>query len=161
MKNKIVKIIMAAVGSIAIVMYTTTVTGKEKVSKDYLDMTTVTSYCCTFDGVQLYTNDGKGYWLEVEQVQQDTETQVYNIGTESDYDKLYKALENRNGKIIIEISNGTVINGNGDGVDVCGYYRCYDTDKFNVGDKVQSVFVYNPGNNCIDDILYRIDTLIQ
>lgn len=94
-------------------------------------------------------------------MQQDTATQVYNIGTESDYDKLYKDLENRNGKIIIEISNGTVINGNGDSIDVCGYYRCYDMDKFKVGDKVQSVFVYNPENNYIDDILYRVDTLIQ
>lgn len=74
--------------------------------------------------------------------------------------KLKEILENRDGKIIIEVSNGTVTDSNGDGIDVCGYYRHYD-NRFSVGDMVQSVFVYNPQNNSVDDILYRVDTLIE
>ena len=47
------------------------------------------------------------------------------------------------------------------GIDILGNYRHYDMEKFSVGDKVQSVFVYNPKTNFIDDILYRTDTLIE
>lgn len=52
---------------------------------------------------------------------QDGATQVYYIQTDDDMDRLKVILENRNGKIIIEVSNGTVTDSNGDGIDVCGY----------------------------------------
>lgn len=61
---------------------------------------------------------------KLEQIQPENTTQIFYIATSADYDKLIDALECRDGQIIIEVSNGTVSNGNGDGVDVCGYY-CY------------------------------------
>ena len=63
-------------------------------------------------------------------------------------------------KIIIEVIEGTVLDSEGNGIDTCGYYVKYDTKKFSEGDKVQTVLIYNPDTNYIDDILYRIDTLI-
>lgn len=96
--------------------------------------------------------------------QQDTQTskvQIYNIGNKHEHDMFLDSLEKRNGQIIIEVIQGTVLDENGDGVDVCGYYTHYDTDRFSKGDKVQSVFVYDPDNNYIDGILYRVDALIE
>lgn len=96
--------------------------------------------------------------------QQDTQTskvQIYNIGNKHEHDILLDTLENRNGQIIIEIIQGTVLDENGDGVDVCSYYTHYDTDRFSKGDKVQSVFVYDPDNNYIDGILYRVDASME
>lgn len=87
--------------------------------------------------------------------------EIHNIHDMANYDALTAILENRNGKIIIEISSGTVKNNSGDGVDVCGYYQHYDAIRFSEGDTVQSVFVYNPKSNAVDDILYRSDTLIE
>ncbi|MDD3361542.1 MAG: hypothetical protein PHW34_07715 [Hespellia sp.] len=88
-------------------------------------------------------------------------TGMYYIEGKEDFDKLTQILENRQGKIIIEVSNGTMTSDNGDGEDISGYYRKYDNTRFSKGDKIQSVFVYNPDNNYIDDILYRVDTLIK
>lgn len=96
--------------------------------------------------------------------QQDMQTskvQIYNIGNKHEHDILLDSLENRNGQIIIELIQGTVLDENGDGVDVCGYYTHYDIDRFSKGDKVQSVFIYDPDNNYIDGILYRVDALIE
>lgn len=96
--------------------------------------------------------------------QQDMQTskvQIYNIGNKHEHDILLDTLENRNGQIIIEVVQGTVLNENGDGVDVCGYCIHYDTDRFSKGDKVQSVFIYDPDNNYIDGILYRVDALME
>lgn len=87
--------------------------------------------------------------------------QIYNIKSKQDYNTLCNALEARNGKIVIEISCGTVTSENGDGLDICGYYRAYDPDRFSNGDMVQSIFVYSPGNNYIDDVVCRTDTLIE
>jgi len=89
------------------------------------------------------------------------QVEVYQIETETDFNILMDALEVRNGKIIIQISNGTVLNSIGDGQDDLGYYRNYDSSKFSTGNKVQSVFIFNPDSNATDDILYRIDTLVQ
>lgn len=88
-------------------------------------------------------------------------TRTYRITTEKDYEKLWQDLGHRNGKIIIEISNGIVTDNKGNGKDDLGYYRGYDKKKFHKGDKVQSVFVYNPDNNYEDDIISRTDTLIK
>ncbi len=93
------------------------------------------------------------YWNE--------RTVVYHVTTEKEYDTLFNALENRDGKIIIEISYGTVADNDGNGTDDFGYYRHYDNDRFSINDSVQSVFVYNPDSNYTDDILYQIETLTQ
>lgn len=88
-------------------------------------------------------------------------TSVYYVHTKKDLDKLDKELYKRNGKIVIEIINGTVKDKKGNGVDSAGYYIYYNPQKFKKGDKVQTVFVYNPESNYTDDILYRIDTKIK
>ena len=87
--------------------------------------------------------------------------QIYQAKTKEEYDRLTHIIENRNGKIIIEVSNGTVSDSEGNGTDDCGYYRHYDSEKFSPSDYVQSVFVYNTDTNSTDDILYRVDTLIE
>ena len=95
-----------------------------------------------------------------QQATQSSKIQIYNVTNEKEHDSLLNALENRNGKILIEVTQGTVLNEYGDGVDICNYYIHYDINRFSKGDKVQSVFIYDPNNNYIDGILYRIDTLI-
>ena len=57
-------------------------------------------------------------------------------------------LKNRNGKIIVEVIEATVSDDDGNAcVMISGF-------------KVQTAFVYNSENNYLDDILYRVDTLI-
>lgn len=87
--------------------------------------------------------------------------QIYHIKTDEDFNRLTPVIENRNGKIIIEVSSGTVMDDNGNGIDICGYYRHYDTERFSKGNQVQSIFIYNPDTNYVDDIIYRMDTLIE
>ena len=167
MKNRTVKAMMGVLATVLLVGCNSMTAGEQQtdttdnstVTDSYIDMDTVTGYSGTMTGLQLYFEDGNGYYLETEN-KQDGVTLVYYIQTDDDMDRLKEVLENRNGKIIIEVSNGTVTDSNGDGVDVCGYYRHYD-NRFSVGDVVQSVFVYNPQNNSVDDILYRVDTLIE
>lgn len=88
-------------------------------------------------------------------------TEIYFTRTQKDYDAMTEILENRNGKIIIEVIEATVLDDEGNGSDQFGFYVKYDSKRFSKGDKVQSVFVYNPDSNYIDDILYRIDTLLE
>lgn len=90
-------------------------------------------------------------------------TKMFRITCTKDEDELYKALKKRKRKhtIIIEVSNGTVTDNKGNGKDDLGYYRGYDKKKFHKGDKVQSVFIYNPDTNYEDDIVSRVDTLIK
>lgn len=88
-------------------------------------------------------------------------TSVYYVHSKKDLKKLDKALTKRNGKIIVEIINGIVQDKKGNGVDSAGYYIYYDPQKFKKGNKVQTVLVYNPETNSTDDILYRIDTLVD
>lgn len=88
-------------------------------------------------------------------------TEVYFTRTKNDYDAMTEILENRNGKIIIEVIEATVLDDDGNGSDQFGFYVKYDSKRFSKGDKVQSVFVYNPDSNYIDDILYRVDSLVE
>lgn len=88
-------------------------------------------------------------------------TEIYFTRTQKDYDAMTDVLENRNGKIIIEVIEATVLDDEGNGSDQFGFYVKYDSKRFSKGDKVQSVFVYNPDTNYIDDILYRVDSLIE
>ena len=88
-------------------------------------------------------------------------TEVYFTRTKNDYDAMTEILENRNGKIIIEIIEATVLDDDGNGSDQFGFYVKYDSGRFSKDDKVQSAFVYNPDSNYIDNILYRVDSLVE
>ena len=89
---------------------------------NYIDMNRVTEYSGTDTGLQLYFEDGTGYYLEVPQ-RQEGMTEIYYIFTQEDLECLSHALENRNEKIIIEVSNGTVLDSEGNGIDTLGYDR--------------------------------------
>lgn len=88
-------------------------------------------------------------------------TEVYFTRTQTDYDNMTEILENRKGKIIIEVIEATVLDDDGNGSDQFGFYVKYDLKRFSKGDQVQSVFIYNPETNALDDILYRVDSLIE
>ena len=161
MKKRIVRALLALMVSVSIIGCNTIKTADETTENDsYIDMNTVISYSGTANGLHLNFADCTGYYLEIPQ-ESDSLTEVFYIGSESDHEKLLDALENRNGKIIVEVSSGTVLDDAGNGQDICGYYIKYDSSRFSAGDQVQSVFVYNPGTNAIDDIVSRTDTLIQ
>lgn len=87
--------------------------------------------------------------------------QIYQAKTKEEYDRLTHIIENRNGKIIIEVVNTTVLDDEGNGSDQFGFYVKYDSERFHKGDKVQSIFVYNPETNYLDDIICQTDTLIE
>ena len=161
MKKRLVKALLAMMVSVSVIgCNTIKVTDGTAETDNYIDMNTVVSYNGTTDGLQLNFEDGTGYYLDIPQ-ESDSLTEVFYIGSESDHEKLLDALENRNGKIIIEVSSGTVLDDAGNGQDICGYYIKYDSERFSAGDQVQSVFVYNPETNYIDDIISRTDTLIK
>ena len=87
--------------------------------------------------------------------------QVQHSKTKEEFDRLTSVIENRNGRIIIEMVDATVLDGDGNGSDSFGFYVKYDTGQFSKGDKIRSVFVYNPDTNYFDDIVYRRDQLIE
>lgn len=88
------------------------------------------------------------------------ETETYYVKSQADYERSADAITHRNGKIIIQIVQGTVISDNGDGeLDTGGYIK-YDAD-LKQGDRVETVLVYNPATNYTDDVMYRADTLIK
>lgn len=161
MKKRLVRALLAMMVSVSVIGCNTIKTADSVTETDsYIDMNTVISYSGTADGLQLNFADGTGYYLEIPQ-ESDSLTEVFYIGSDSNHEKLLDALENRNEKIIIEVSSGTVLDDAGNGQDICGYYIKYDSERFSAGDQVQSVFVYNPETNYIDDIVSRTDTLIQ
>ena len=161
MKKRIIKGLLAMMVSVSVIGCNTINVSERTTGNDnYINLNTVTSYSGTANGLQLNFTDGTGYYLEIPQ-ESDSLTEVFYIGSESDHEKLLDVLKNRNGKIVIEISTGTVLDTDGNGQDISGYYRKYDSSRFSAGDRVQSIFVYNPENNFIDDILYRLDTKIE
>lgn len=161
MKKRLVRASLAMMVSISVIGCIHIKTADSTAETDsYIDMNTVISYSGTANGLQLNFEAGTGYYLEIPQ-ESDSLTEVFYIGSDSDHEKLLDALENRNGKIIVEMSSGTVLDDEGNGQDICGYYIKYDSERFSAGDQVQSVFVYNPETNYIDDIISRTDTLIQ
>ena len=81
--------------------------------------------------------------------------QVQHSKTKEEFDRLTPVIENRNGRIIIEMIDATVLDDNGNGSDSFGFYVKYDSEQFSKGDKVRSVFVYN------HDIVCRVDQLIE
>lgn len=90
----------------------------------------------------------------------DFQTEIYYIDSQEESDKCYEALQHRKGKIIIEVVTGTVTGENGDGqIDYQGYIKYHGG--LAVGTRIESVLIYNPDNNYIDDIMYRADTIIE
>ena len=73
----------------------------------------------------------------------------------------YEELTNRNGRIFIEVVSGIVLDEEGNGKQLNtssdrGNYIAYN-DKYKAGDKVISLFIYNPFTNAEDDIIVRLD----
>ena len=73
----------------------------------------------------------------------------------------YEELTNRNGRIYIEVVDGIVLDEEGNGKQLNassdnGNYIAYN-DKYKAGDKVASLFIYNPLSNAEDDIILRLD----
>lgn len=164
MKKRLVKALLVMMVSVSVIGCNTIKTADSVTETDnYIDMNTVISYSGTADGLQLNFADCTGYYLEIPEIPQESDnlTEVFYISSASDHEKLLDALETRNGKIVIEVSSGTVLDDEGHGRDICGYYIKYDSSRFSAGDQVQSVFVYNPDTNYIDDIASRADTLIK
>ena len=75
------------------------------------------------------------------------------------FDACTKALENRNGEIIVEVVHGTVLDDEGNGQLDSGYYIKYHTGK--KGDRIESIFVYNADSTALDDVEYRQDTVLK
>ena len=136
MKNRIVKAMMISVTMMMMV------TGCEDTAK---------------------SNDVKSIETSVELPQNmtdDFQTEIYYIDSQEESDKCYEALQHREGKIIIEVVTGTVTGENGDGqIDYQGYIKYHGG--LAVETRVESVMIYNPDNNYIDDIMYRADTIIE
>ncbi len=86
---------------------------------------------------------------------------VYHSRTKEEFDRLTPVIENRNGRIIIEMIDATVLDNDGNGSDPFGFYVKYDSGQFSKGDKVRSVFVYNSDTNYLDDIVCRVDWLTE
>ena len=109
------------------------------------------------------SNDVKSIETSVELPQNmtdDFQTEIYYIDSQEESDKCYEALQHRDGKIIIEVVTGTVTGENGDGqIDYQGYIK-YHGD-LAIGTRIESVMIYNPNNNYIDEIMYRADTIIE
>ncbi len=103
-------------------------------------------------------NDNVG--IGVIQIVKDS-VQVQHSKTREEFDRLTSVIENRNGRIIIEMIDATVLDDDGNGSDSFGFYVKYDSGQFSKGDKVRSVFVYNPDTNYLDDIVCRVDWLIE
>lgn len=95
----------------------------------------------------------------------------FETDTQESLNEMYDFLETRNGAIVTEVSNGTVIHAetgygildNGGKIrysDKYIYYPKYTYDygyDFRNGDRFKSVFIYNPENNSTDDIICRVD----
>lgn len=88
-------------------------------------------------------------------------TEIYFTRTKEDYDAMTDVLENRNGKIIIEVIEATVLDDDGNSSDPFGFYVKFENGKYREGDRVQTVLIYNPDSNFFDDIMYTLDTLIE
>lgn len=141
MRHRIVKAITTVLATVMLTGANSTTAGEQ----------TVTRADSIIDNVMIQTPDNMIAW---------DNTEVYFTRTQSDYDKVTEILKNRNGKIIIEVIEATVLDDDGNACDDFGFYVKYDSGKYKKGDRVQTAFVYNPENNYLDDILYRVDTLI-
>ena len=118
MKKRMVRALLAMMVSVSVIGCNTIKTADETAENDsYIDMNTVISYSGTADGLQLNFADCTGFYLNIPQ-ESDSLTEVFYIGSDSDHEKLLETLENRDGKIIIEVSSGTVLDEEGNERDV-------------------------------------------
>lgn len=73
----------------------------------------------------------------------------------------------RNGLLLVEVADVTITGDDGSGslggYDAAkGWYAAYATkDGYNLGDRVLSVFVYNPATNLLDDVILRYDIIME
>lgn len=141
MRNKIFKVV-------ATVLATVLLTGADCTTAGEQTETRVDSIT---DNVLSDTIDNMIAWDNAE---------LYFTHTKADYDRMTEILENRKGKIIMEVIEATVLDDDGNACDDFGFYVKYDSGKYEKGDRVQTAFIYNPETNYLDDILYRVDTLI-
>lgn len=84
---------------------------------------------------------------------------VLTVRVKSSY--TYEELTNRNGRIYIEVVDGIVLDEGGNGKQLNASldnnnYIAYN-EKYHAGDKVISLFIYNPLSNAEDDIIARLD----
>lgn len=140
MKNKIIKAITALLISTILIRCNTIVTNKYEAIK--------TTQVITDNTISIPSIDLGN-------------VEIYHSTDKKSFNALTPILENRNGKVIIEIIEGTVLDNNGNGTDIVGKYIKYDSDRFTKGNKVQTVYIYNPDSNAFDDVLYRMDSLIE
>lgn len=141
MRNRIVKVIAMVLATVMLTGADCTTAGEQTETK--ADSITDNVLSDTIDNMIAWDN-----------------TEVYFTRTQSDYDKVTEILKNRNGKIIIEVIEATVLDDEGNACDDFGFYVKYDSGKYEKGDRVQTAFIYNPETNYLDDILYEVDTLI-
>ena len=159
MRNRTVKAVIAAMASTIIVgCNSITARGQETDIKNNIDSISCISIS---DGITDSLADSIKAVNRLMAVRQHMHkwgnVEVYFTRTQKDYDRLTKVLEHRNGKVIIEVIEATVLDDEGNGSDQFGFYVKYDSKRFSKGDKVQSVFVYNPDTNYTDDFLYRVE----
>lgn len=96
-----------------------------------------------------------------EEAQAETEKpEIEFIMPNSSNEEMMELLKDRNGKLVIEICEGKVLDDEGNGESHYSdgkYYIHYDPDEYHKGDEVLSIFVYNPNTNAEDDITHRVD----
>ena len=134
MRNRIIKVMATVIATVLLTVYNCTTAGEQTETR----ADSISDNMITWDN-----------------------TEVYFTRTQSDYDRMTEILENRNGKIIIEVIEAVVMDDDGNACDSFGFYVKYDSRKYKKGDRVQTAFVYNPETNYLDDILYRVDSLIE
>lgn len=110
----------------------------------------------------VYDDAGNEYVIDLRDAADETESkvQIFRTDTPDNLVEMQEYIENNTaGDIVVEISKGTVTGENGDGETDSGYYIHY-SGNYEVNDRVESVFIYNPTTQYIDDVLYRQDTKI-
>ena len=101
-------------------------------------------------------------WLCGDKTQTETndEHEVEFVMPNSSNKEMMELLKDRNGKLVIEICEGKVLDDEGNGESYYSdgkYYIKYDSNEYKKGDEVLSIFMYNPNSNAEDDITHRLD----
>lgn len=141
MKNIIVKGIISIIGTVLLVGVNEVRTDKAEINTQNVQRSIEVSQDNIMSQVQGF------------------ETETYYIKSQQDYDRCTEAIEQRNGRIIIEVIQGTVVDDCGNGRTDTGDYIKYDG--LEKGIQVETVLIYNPATNYIDDIMDRADTIIK
>lgn len=88
----------------------------------------------------------------------DGNAKVFCPSTMAEYDIMADYIESNSTVTTIEISMGTVMDSEGNGISDYGYYIHYDKETFKEGDRVLSIFTYRNGSLDVDD---RYDILAK